>query len=84
MKSKNNIVESGQDISGQCIRCGSTEVFQKETVKVEYAPFWATYLRATGVLKFIYNRLVQRGVLQIGLWYPSIGMCCFRYRGVGK
>lgn len=67
MESENNVVQSGQDISGQCIRCGSKAVVQKETVEVEYAPLWATYLRATGALKFIYNRLAQRGVLHIGL-----------------
>ncbi len=60
-------VKNGQDLSGCCIKCGSLDVFRSETVIVEHAPFWATYLRATGVLKFIYNMVAQKATLHIGL-----------------
>ena len=66
MTKNDNSYKNGQDISNNCVKCGSEVIANKEILTLEWAPFWATYLAATGVFKFIYLKYAEKATLKIG------------------
>lgn len=59
------VYADGSDLSAVCLTCGAPEIVETRDVRLEWAPLWANYLKATGVLGFLYRMKVQRAHLRI-------------------
>lgn len=55
----------GSDLSATCLTCGASEIVETRDLTLEWAPLWATYLKATGVLGFLYRMKVRRAHLRV-------------------
>lgn len=59
------VYADGSDLSATCLTCGAPEIVETRDFTLEWAPLWATYLKATGVLGFLYRMKVQRAHLRV-------------------
>lgn len=59
------VYADGSDLSATCLTCDAPEIVETRDVLLEWAPLWASYLKATGVLGFFYRMKVQRAHLRV-------------------
>lgn len=60
-----SIYPDGSDLSASCLSCGNPQTVETRDITLEWAPVWATYLKATGVLGFLYRMQVRRAQLRV-------------------